>query len=319
MPRGATAAGVRAVNPILTQWMVVQADKDDAYIADLAFMPTHRPGESTGTIRLATSDFKSFSNQTVDRAAGGPYEEVGLNLTSTTYTTRRYGVQVPVNDDLRSEHDAPMSLERLATLRAMREVQIRREVRVAAAMFVTGVWTTETTLGAAAQWDDPGGDPLGNLWTMKRGIKLASAADAKVGIMGWDTFRVAVQNGDITSLMPSATRQGQITLSELAQRLREAFEIEKLFIGRAIRNTAVEGDTESNAFIWTDNFALVNVPDGDLEAPAFAQIASTVGGPTVVTQFRREETEDDVVRVKENRDEIVIDADQGALLINTAN
>ena len=317
---GFASVNTRVVDPVLTQWMVVQGNDDSAYIADLAFAPNYREGRSTGTFFRADTDLKSFGNTQVTRAKGGPFHRGSLNLTNATYQTLPYGFEIPIDDDLARESQTPMQLEQLATLRAEAEVKIRREMRCAATMFVTGAWTNEATLGAAAQWDDAGGDPLGNLWTAKRAVKLASGKDVNTAIMGWDSFRVAVQNGDLVSLMPADTRTAQLTLSGLANRLREAFEIDRLYIGKAIRNTANEGIAEVNAFVWTDNMWLGHIPASGPEGPAFAQFASTSGGaPTVVDRYREEAITSDIVRVRENRDEVVVDADAGYLIINIAN
>ena len=322
MPAGVSRAAVRPVDPVLTRWMVVQAQRETAFIADIAFPPDYREGESSGTFFRATDGFRTFGNQDIERAPGAPFERLSFGLTSATFRTQSFGVEIPIDDDLAAESQTPMQLSRLATIRGMREIMVRREVRVAAACFVTGVWTSETTIAGGSEWDAAAGDALGNIWTCKRQVLLDSGQDANAAILGYDTFRVAVQNGDLQSLMPDAQRVGQLTELQLAANLREAFEVETLMIGRSVRVTSREGATEVAGFTWTDNALFYHKgegAEGDGSPGAFAQFASTSGGsPTVVETYRDEGILSDVVRVRENRDEVVVDPDQGHLLINCA-
>ena len=152
-------------------------------------------------------------------------------------------------------------------------------------------------------------------------IKINSGVEANAAILGWDGLRVAVQNGDVTALVPADSRQAQITVTALQARLAEAFELAALHIGRAVRNTANENQAETFAFIWADNLLVYRAEDaGSANAAAAAQFASTEGGaPTVVDRWFDDMTRQQFVRVRETRDELVIDALKGHLTIDLAN
>ncbi len=317
---GPTQNQVRAVDPVLTAWMSTRGNEDSDFIADLVFPPTYKEGDVSGTYFTQTTDVRSAGNIELNRGVGAPYPRVGFGLGTATFNTIEYGVEVAIDRKLRGQSQAPIDLQQLAAIRAQREVEIQRELRVVAAMFGTGDWTNESTLGAGAQWDDAGGDPLADIWTAKRSVKLNSGKNANTMVLGWDAFRVLVQNGDVTGLMPSATRQSQITFTELQMRLAEAFEIDRVFVGRSVRNTANQGQTEAYGFIWTDNMWIGHIPSSGPEGPSFAQFASTDGGaPTVVDRYFEDNTRSEVVRVREERDEAVVDAVAGHLTIDCAN
>lgn len=316
---GPTHDQVRAVDPVLTSVVNMRDNADTDFIADRAFPPDYEEGRSSGTIFTMNGGFRSAGNREIDRGVGSPYARVGFTPSSTSFNCREYGASAALDRGLRAKSQIPMDLPQLYALVCLREVQIQRELRCVTAFFGTGDWTNEQTLGAAAQWDDAGGTALADLWTAKRTVKLNHGSDPTVGVIGYDGFRVAVQNGDITGLMPSATQQSQITFSQLAERLAEAFELRELYVGRAVRNTSDEGQAEAYGFVWTDNLLVFARGEGQMASSAM-QFASTDGGSATVTdRYFVEDTREDVVRVREERDELVVDALGGYLTINLAN
>lgn len=319
---GPTRDQVRNADPVLTTLMNLRDNADTDFVADRAFPVAYSSGQVTGQVARIQTGMRGAGAIEIDRGAHSPYAQVGFNAGWVTYTCREYGAEVAIDAEMRGQSQIPMDLQQLAAIRALREVQIQRDLRCVTAFFGTGDWTNEATLGAAAQWDDAGGDPLVDLWTAKRAVQLNASKTPNALLLGWDGFRVAVQSGDITGLMPSAVRQSQMTLSELEARLAEAFEFRSLYVGRAVRNTAnlISTNVETLAFVWVDNALIFYRSEGGLESSAGMQFASTEGGSATVTdRYFKDETREEVVRVRETRDELVIDLLAGYLIIDLAN
>ena len=322
MPIGPTMDQVWAVDPVLTNLVNSRANADEDFVADAAFPPVYNEGIDRGTIYLLHTGMVGAGNREIDRGEGSTYTEVGFQPSTTSFACREYGAVAAVGRHSQAISQVGMDLMEIAAMVVGHEVLIQRELRAVATFFGNADWgANEQTLGAAAQWDDAGGAPLANFWTAKRSVKLNGRANANACMMGFDSLRVAVGNGDITSLMPSASRQGQITMSDLVSRLAEAFEIENLYVGRAVRNTASLNQTEVYGFILTDNMLLWRQePAASVNASGGAQFASTDGGQATVTErWFDMETRKDKVRTRETRDELVIDANKGYLTINCAN
>ena len=320
-PLGPTRDQIRTVDPVLSGMVNARMNADADFIGDRAFPPLYEEGRVSGQVSLLNTGMASAGNIEIDRGSGSRYAEVGFVPSFLAFACREYGVMVAIDDELRSQSQVGLDLNELAAIRAGHEVQIQRELRLVNAFFGTGDWTNEATLGAAAQWDDAGGTPLANIWTGKRAVKINSGVEANAAIIGWDGFRVAVQNGDITALVPADSRQSQITLTALQARLAEAFELASLFVGRAVRNTANLLAAETFAFIWVDNLLIFrHEPAGSVNAAAAAQFASTAGGaPPVTDRWFDDDIRSQKVRVRETRDELVIDALKGHLTLDLAN
>ncbi len=320
-PLGPTRDQIRNVDPVLTNLMSARMNADEDFVGDAAFPPLYEEGRVTGNVSLMNTGGKSAGNQEITRGASSPYSRVGFQPSFTAFRCLEYGAFAGIGPDMRAESQVGKDLLELAAEVVSAEVMIQRELRIANTFFVAGGWTNNVALGGAAQWDDAGGTPLANLWTAKRNVKLNGLANANAMLIGYDGFRVAVQAGDITGLIPADVRQSQITMSALQQRLAEAFEFDNVFVGRAVRNTANLGQAETMGFILTDN-ALVyrHEPATSVNAAAAAQFASTDGGQaTVIDRWFDDDTREDRVRSRETRDELVIDALKGSLITDLAN
>ena len=323
---GPTSLQVRPVNPVLTGLMSLHAQSQTQFIADQAFPPTYRPGEHSGTFLRAHTDWGSFGLHDIHRAPNSEYRSGGFGLTNAAYTAIEFGFEVGVDRSLAAGSQTSITLERLAGIRALAEVMIARERRVRDAMFVTGIWTSEATLGAAAQWDDAAGAPLVNIWTRLEAImtQTKGAKKANGAVMGQGAFRVLIQNNDFTNLIPQAQSTSMLSESQLEAVLAAHFNLKRVFVGRSVEQTANEAAAEVEAFIWGDNCWLGYLPQLDPEGAqqlgAFGQIASTDGGaPTVTEMYYEEKVRSDVVRVREQRAEPVYDADAAGLILDCAN
>jgi len=321
LPGGPTGNQVRQVDTALTKWINSRAQSSSVFIADQLFQPDHNAGMTSGTYFRRLANTVSAGNVEIEHADGADYARVGFPFAAATFNTREFGVEVPLPRRTQAMSQVPLELKQVAAEVAEQEVMIARELRVINAMFGTGDWTNEATLGAAAQWDDPGADPLANIWAAIDAVELNSRQPVNVGAIGFDGMRVAVQNADLTGLMPAATRQTQITFDELAARLASAFGIERLLVGRAVRNTANLGAAETPARMWTDNLWLGYVNPGGSVGSSFAQFSGTDGsaGPTAVDRYFSDKQRTDVVRVREDRAQQVVDVLAGYLIINLAN
>ena len=320
---GPTQRQGRAVDQVLTGRLASRINADTMYVGDRAFPPLYLEGQDTGTYFRLSGNMRSAGNINIQMAVGAATPKVGFTPTSATWRCDPFGVAVPL-PRVTAASSQMDRLDEVCQSRAYSEVMIARDVRLAAAMFVTGVWGNETTLGAAAQWDDAAGAPLQDLETAKRTALLASGKEPDTLILGYDSARVAKLNGDVTSLIPSAARTGIVSDDELADLLARKLGFKRLLIGSATRNTANEGVAETYGFIWTDN-ALVCYTGADgqgdgRELPAGGQIASTVGGaPTVVDRWYDDDAMSDYIRVREQRAWAFYDNAGGYLIINTAN
>jgi hypothetical protein len=148
-----------------------------------------------------------------------------------------------------------------------------REHALAAAMTSTTIMAGYTvTLTAGDQWTTPTSEVLGRINTGKASIEAATGKTANVIIMGAPTFRALQIHPQIISVLsPGKATPGQYTPEMMAQ----ALGVDKILIGKAIYNSAKEGQTATNTFIWGDNIIIAYI------APSALALFSKTFGASV--------------------------------------
>ena len=207
----------------------------------------------------------------------------------------------------------------MATGHSQAIVDIKREERFNTAFMLTGVWGTTTTL--TDSWNEPAGSPRDNFWTAIEAIELACGKRPDTCVLGMTAFADLVRNGDMTGLIRSSDRRGQLSGEELNEALAVHFGLKRVFVSHAVHNTANVGQPEVPAHIVADSCLLCYAGPGGqgdgAELPGGGHIAATDGGsPTVVDRWYEDGPRTTWVRAREDRDEVVFDAAAGYLYLN---
>lgn len=134
-----------------------------------------------------------------------------------------------------------------------RECAINRERAAAALAFSTATFSGKTAaLSGADQWSNAASDPIANAQTARDTIIQNSGEAPNTCIIGYEVYSQLRQHPLILEyLSRTQSRAGILRNEDLAA----ALDVEQVYVGKAVGNTAVEGQTESNAFIW-GKFAL---------------------------------------------------------------
>ena len=153
------------------------------------------------------------------------------------------------------------------------EILRSREHALASALCSTSIITNYLTLSGVNQWTTSTSEVLGRISTGKATIEAAIGKTPNVIICGAPTFRALQFHPQVISaLSPGKNTPGIYNEAQFAQ----AFGVEKFIVGRAIYNSAIEGQTASNAFIWGDNLILAYVAPS-----ALAWFSKTLGASIV--------------------------------------
>lgn len=131
------------------------------------------------------------------------------------------------------------------------EILRSREHTLASALTSTTVMAGYTeTLTAGDQWTTSTSDVLAAIERGKVSVETATGKQANTIIMGAPTRRaLAIHPQIIAVLSPGKNTPGQYNDEQLAA----ALGVDRIIVGRAIYNSAIEGQTATNAFIWGDN------------------------------------------------------------------
>ncbi len=223
---------------------------------------------------------RSFFNRTSakKRAPNTEASVIGLELTTASYFADVWATKMQLSDQIMSNADAVLNLERAASENVMHDLLIRREKDWAANYFTTGIWGTEYTGVAGTpgtdevvQWSDQtSGDPIANIRSAKTDIKEATGFMPNTMVASRRVIDALVDHPDIVDRIKysgGVGNQNPAVTSE--QALSQLFGIPRIMVMDGIENTAAEGDTEASAFIGGKNALLTySAPTPGLMTPS---------------------------------------------------
>tara|TARA_R110002020_G_C16270195_1_gene771049 strand:- start:82 stop:1032 length:951 start_codon:yes stop_codon:yes gene_type:complete len=139
-----------------------------------------------------------------------------------------------------------LNLRMAKTALLARQTAIIRERIAATQAFSTGTFTN-AALAGTNRWDNAASDPVSNAQDAKDTIIKASGEDPNVAIMGYEVYQALRQHPAILEFVSRTSNNvGLVDDSDIAR----ALDVETIYVGKAVANTANEGQAASNAYIW---------------------------------------------------------------------
>lgn len=229
-------------DPILSNVSV--AYKNAKYIAEL-ILPI--VGVKTKTGSFYKFDKSKFRKVPTLRGAGASAREVGYGLSkSTAYVSKDHALKELVPNEFKDEAESPLSPEMDASENVTERLLIEKEYDLAAYMANTGNLTNNTTLAGTDQWSDyANSDPIDDVEVGIESVRSKIFLPANTLILGQQVYNKIKHHPDIIERV-KYSGFGKVTADILA----ELFDVDRVIIGAAGRNTAVEGQTDSLDYIW---------------------------------------------------------------------
>jgi hypothetical protein len=210
-------------------------------------------------------------NQIDDIRERAPYTsapEVGLTLSSDTYAVKVYSEAAPIDFETAANEDAMLNIKAALAAQKTQRFMLHREKLWADKYFAQGVWSTDwegvTGVPGANQvrwWSDyVNSNPIVDVTNILRTMQLRSGGfKANVMVIGKEARDQLVNHPQILARLNGGSTTSNPALITDAK-LAEIFGVEKFLVMEAVRNTAKEGLTESNAFIGGKAVAFFYVP-----------------------------------------------------------
>lgn len=253
------------------------------------------------------------------RGSNGAYNTSEFKFTTDSYATVENGIAIPVDKRNQKIYANYFDAEMVAARLARHSVQMNMEQRVAALIFNSG---TFTPTAVADEWDDTAAcDPLTDVEAAVKRL-YAKGIMANALIVNWKVFR-NLRNSEQIIARITASGAGQpakandITLQMLAT----VFDLEKVIVGGAQYNSAIEGQEASIQPIWSDEYAAVaRITSGGIEDPGIGRTfhwgedGSTIGG--TMESYYDEDVRADKIRCRMETQEKVIYTEALELLSN---
>lgn len=241
----------QGVDQILTN--VSLAYPSPEYVAEQIF-PSVPVAKQSG--KHFVYDRGRFRLNNADRSAGSNSNEVTLSLTtSTPYMADDHALRQFVTDE-----DVDNAVEGTdpfvdATENTTDMLNSAREIELAAMLTNTSILTQNTTLSGTAQWNDyTNSDPFADVETARTTIYSNSGVNPNTLILGRQVYDKLKHHPKVLARIQYVS-MGVITPEILAS----VFEVDKVIIAGAMKNTATEGQADSMSYIWGKNAVLAYI------------------------------------------------------------
>ena len=242
------------VNVPLTNISVAFMQDANQFVADRVF--PNIPSSKASNIYWEYNRPEWNRDDFQKRAPATESAGTGFNLTQRTFATEKWSLHDDIDQDSMDNQDMPLNLEQDSVEFLSQKAMIKREVAWTTAFFATSIWGTDLTGVAAApgagqflQWNDPASDPIGDIRSAATVVHLASGGfRPNTFVMNQQVWDELIDHPDITDRIKYGQRPGSITQVS-TEDLAQLFKVDRVFVAGGVRNTALEGGTETNAFI----------------------------------------------------------------------
>jgi hypothetical protein len=315
---GIIQSGARA-NPRLDLGVALMEfiDTQDSFIGTKV-CPVFKTQVKEGTYSAITRE-TLVQTGTTRRSTKGNYNRGTFGTKDKTFACKENGWEQPLGDDERNLYASDFDAEFSATKVAEGVVLRGQEARVADLIFNT------TTFTGASLYTDNSGTPWTTAATDARAQIVAARGKVRANcgmlpnalIMNYTNFERLKSNTGIIAAIQYTSRAVD---AEIGNAIADYFGVKYLFVAKAIKNSAKEGQAFAGADIWSNLYAMLAVVaenPNDLSQPAIGRTflwAKDCPENVYVESYRDESVRGDVFRVRQHTDEELIDANFGHLM-----
>lgn len=313
-------AGDVHVNRPLTNFSQKWLQDDQAFIAMNAIPNMPVAMQSDLYYVFDRGDF--YRDEMEERADGAESRGGSFNLSTDPYFARVYAFHKDVSDRQRANQDPGVQLDQSATQYVTHKALIRRERVFQANIFAGNIWfngTAAATAGEPANWSNTSSptDPIAQIRTAIRAVHQLTGYRPNKMVIGRQGYDTLLDNDEILSRITGGSTVAQ-PARVMRALLAALFELEEIYVMDGVYNSAVEGATDSSAFIGGDNALVYYAPTAvSLEEPTAAVQFSWTGllGNTAngmrIKRFRMEARESDRIEGQMAFDMRVVSAEMG--------
>lgn len=283
---------------------------NDTFIADLV-LPMIKVAKQTG--KYYVYDKSNLRIDKTNRAAGSAANEIDFGVApSGTFACDDHALKGFVADEIQDQADAALNPLVDETETVTEKLLLDRELNAATLLTSTANLTNNTTLSGTSQWSDySNSDPIGDVRTARTSVHTNTFKKPNTIIMAKTVFDILVDHPAIIERI-KYSQLGIVT----AELLARVLQVEKVIVGEAGRNTAVEGQTDVLAYVWGKH-AIVAYISPVVRIKMLTLGATFTYSQRLVKRWRDEDREGTYVRIgNDNYVQKIIAAAAGYLIVN---
>lgn len=270
------------IDQALTNLSIAYIQRQDVYIASKIFPIIPSDKQSDKYWIFDKNDW--FRDEAEKRADSTESAGSGFNLSNDNFFCDVWAFHKDVGAQTRRNADAQVRLETAAVEFVTQRLLLRQEIQWVSDFFTTGVWATDAT--PANLWSNYlTSDPVADIENAKESILSVTGFLPNTLTIGYTVFRYLKQHPMIKDQF-KYTSSNNITAKMLAQ----VFEVENLYVAKAIKATNKEGATGAYGFTHGKHALLcyVNPSPGEMQPSAgytFAWDYAGAGSSVAIDSF----------------------------------
>lgn len=292
---------------------LIEAPQADVGLIGAQLLPLQNVEAKAGTyLKVQLSGAELLSNNALVRDSGASYSRGIRSFSSANYSTDEVGLEELIPDDAAKDLNRFFSYEAETAKFLLRQIKLSHEKRVSDLL-----WASSTPFTIADQTR-----AVAYTQALVATVDVArDVAAAKLALQqyGYEPNCVAMSANVFELIRRSTLLQNQFfgVISNTGARLLSEAEIaaalgvQNLLVGRAAYNTAGKNKTYSGSFVVPDTKIIVGqIAGGEFTAGGIGRTLVWSGdsaGGFVSESYRDEARRSQVLRVRMNTDEVVID------------
>ena len=296
---------------------LIEAPAADVGLIGAELLPLQNVQAKAGTyLKVQLAGAELLNNSALARESGANYSRAIRKFSSADYSTNEVGLEELIPDDAAADLSRFFSYEAETAKFLLRQLKLSHEARVNTLVFAG---STPFTTGDQSPAGDYTQANIANV-DIARDVAAAKLALAK---LGYEANCIAM-NADVFELIrrsPKLQNQFFGVISDTGARLlgdkeiAAALGVDKLLVGRAAINSAGKNKAYSGGFaISSAKIVVGQVAGGEFTAGGIGRTLVWSGdsaGGFVSESYRDEARRSNVLRVRMNTDEVVIDPNAG--------
>lgn len=312
------------VNTPLGNISIAYIQEAGNFVADKVFpnIPVQKQSD-----RYYTYDRGNFNRDEMEVRAPGTQSAGGEYTVDNTptYFAPIYAFHHDIPDQRRANADAVIDPDREATLLVSQKGLLKREKLFVTKYFAGGIWSGGDDDGVSAapganeflQWNDAASTPIEDIRAAKTTVLEETGFEPNTLVIGQRVFDALIDHPDIVDRVKYGQTAGGPAMIDTTE-LQALFKVQRIFIMKAVENTAAEGATNVHAFIGGKKALLAySTPTPGLMTPTAGYTfswngflgASAVGSR--IKKFRMEPESSDRVEIEMAFDQKLVAAELG--------
>lgn len=301
-------------------FLVQEAYAAQPFLIGSRVMPPLAVDAKSGTYpKLTIAGSQSLKPAATERNPDGSYNEIRRQWTTDNYDCKDRGLEERVDDAAAKDVARFFNAESVAATLTLENILLAHEIRAAAAIM------SETNFGSATNsaeaYTTANKATISFVDDVLAALRRTKVARPNTVVMSEAVFH-RISTATLVKEFVRGSVVGNIATPITAENLAAAFRpygVEQVLIGDVQQDAAAKGQSKSLSAVWGDTYVWVGRVNAKAADPrqggaGFTFYWNQEGGLWVTESYRDDKRRSNIVRVRQNTDEKIVNATAGTLI-----